>query len=267
MRQSLLCTISLLLLLPGVAKGQLRAPSIPIDNPVQLPDLGRVLPAATDAQGVSATLQIVVLLTILTLIPSILIMTTAFPRIMIVLGLLRQAIGAPQLPPGQILIALSLFITILVMAPTWHKIQVDALNPYLNRQVGQTQALDVATSHLKEFMYTQIEHAGNEEDIYMFMEYAENREIAPNEKLDLRSVSLWIITPAFMISELKTGFVMGFRIYLPFLVIDMVVATILLSMGMMMLPPVLISLPFKLLLFVLADGWHLVVENLLTSFQ
>jgi len=267
MRRTLVWTIAILSLVSGTARAQFRAPSFPIDNPAQIPDLSRVLPAATDAQGVSSTLQIVVLLTILTLIPSILIMTTAFPRVMIVLGLLRQAIGAPQLPPGQILVALSLFITILVMAPTWHKIQVDALTPYLNRQLGQGQALDIATSHLKDFMYAQIAHAGNEEDIYMFMEYSENREIAPTEKLELHSISLWVIVPAFMISELKTGFVMGFRVYLPFLVIDMVIATILLSMGMLMLPPVLISLPFKLLLFVLADGWHLVVENLLTSFQ
>ncbi len=233
---------------------------------LHIPDIRQLAPAATDAQGVSASLQVLVLLTVLTLVPSILVMMTAFPRVIIVLGLLRQAIGTPQLPPGQVLLGLSLFVTILIMAPTWQKVQAEAVTPYFENRIDQRVALETAGSRMKEFMYRQVEEAGNFDDIYMFLEYAENREIATGETVELAEVPMTVIIPAFMLSELKTAFIMGFRIYLPFLVIDMVIATILISMGMMMLPPVLISLPFKLLLFVLADGWHLVVETLLTSF-
>jgi len=203
---------------------------------------------------------------VLTLVPSILVMMTAFPRVIVVLALLRQAVGAPQLPPGQVLLGLSLFVTMLVMAPTWHKIQTEAVTPYLDSRLGQAEAFDITAGHLKDFMYRQIEQAGNYDDVYLFLEYAEGREIPATEEVVVEKVPLTVMIPAFMLSEMKTAFIMGFRIYLPFLVIDMVIATILLSMGMMMLPPVLISLPFKLLLFVLADGWHLVVETLLYSF-
>ena len=236
------------------------------DSTAYIPDLSRFLPSATDAKGVSASLQILVLLTVLTLVPSILIMMTAFPRVIVVLALLRQAIGTPQLPPGQILLALSLFITALVMAPTWHKIQTEAVTPYLDGRMGQREAFDITSGHLKEFMYRQIREARSDEDVYLFLSYAEGREIDDTEEITVDEVPLTVMIPAFMLSELKTAFIMGFRIYLPFLVIDMVIATILLSMGMMMLPPVLISLPFKILLFVLADGWHLLVETLLLSF-
>ncbi len=242
------------------------APHPALDNPVNIPDLTTFLPPAQDAKGVSATLQILVLLTVLTLVPSILVMMTAFPRVIVVLALLRQAVGTPQLPPGQVLLALSLFITVLVMAPTWHKIQTEALTPYLESRLGQAEAFDITAGHLKEFMYRQVEQVGNYEDVYLFLEYAQNREIEPEEEIDVADVPLTVMIPAFMLSELKTAFIMGFKIYIPFLVIDMVIAAILLSMGMMMLPPVLISLPFKIVLFVLADGWHLVVETLLFSF-
>lgn len=248
--------------------GGARAQSAPpaFDNAFNVPDLTKIMPPATDAKGVSATLKILVLMTVLTLVPSVLIMMTAFPRIMIVFALLRQAIGTPQLPPSQVLLGLSLFLTMLVMAPTWNKIQAQSLTPYLDNKLGQEEAFDITTGHLKDFMYRQIEQAGNFEDIYLFMEYAENREIPVEEAPEVSEIPLTVMVPAFMLSELKTAFIMGFRIYLPFLVIDMVIATILLSMGMMMLPPVLISLPFKILLFVLADGWHLLVEMLLSSF-
>ena len=236
------------------------------DNTAGIPDVTRLFPPASDSKGVNASLQILVLLTVLTLVPSILVMMTAFPRVIVVLALLRQAVGTPQLPPGQILLSLSLFLTILIMAPTWHRIQTDALTPYLNSQLGQREAFDRTAGHLKDFMYRQIDQAGNYDDVYLFLEYAQDRKIPPEEVIDAAQVPLTVMIPAFMLSELKTAFIMGFRIYLPFLVIDMVIATILLSMGMMMLPPVLISLPFKILLFVLADGWHLVVETLLFSF-
>ena len=235
-------------------------------NPANIPDLSQILPAARDAKGVNASLQILVLLTVLTLVPSILVMMTGFPRIMVVFALLRQAVGTPQLPPGQVLLGLSLFITMLVMAPTWHKIQRDVLTPYLDNRMGQEEAFDVTSAYMKDFMYRQIEQAGNDDDVYLFLSYSEDREIPAGETIALEKVPLTVMIPAFMLSELKTAFIMGFRIYLPFLVIDMVIATILLSMGMLMLPPVLISLPFKILLFVLADGWHLVVETLLFSF-
>lgn len=258
--------IAVVIILLGAVRAHAQTPPPPVDNPIQLPDVRQILPPASDAQGVSATLQILVLLTVLTLVPSILVMATAFPRVLIVLALLRQAIGAPQLPPGQVLLGLSLFVTVLVMTPTWHRIQTEAVTPYFENRLGQREALDISLGHLKDFMYRQIEQAGNFEDVYLFLEYAENRAIAPDEEIDVPSVPMTVMVPAFLLSELKTAFIMGFRIYLPFLVIDMVIATILISMGMMMLPPVLISLPFKLLLFVLADGWHLVVETLLNSF-
>jgi flagellar biosynthetic protein FliP len=247
----------------GVASAQ---PANVSSSALQLPDVTQLIPPATNPQSVSASLQILVLLTVLTLIPSIMIMVTAFPRIIIVLALLRQAVGVPQLPPSQVLLTLSLFVTLVVMTPTWHKVHAEALSPYLENRMGQRQAMDVTAVHLKDFMYRQIEQAGNEEDVYLFLEYARDRQVEPDEKIEVAAVPLTVMIPAFMLSELKTAFVMGFRIYLPFLVIDMVIATILLSMGMLMLPPVLISLPFKLLLFVLADGWHLVVETLLQSF-
>lgn len=248
------------------AQSQPAPPSPSFVNPANIPDITQLLPPASNAQGVSASLQIFVLLTVLTLVPSILVMMTAFPRIIVVLALLRQAVGTPQLPPGQVLLGLSLFLTMLVMAPTWHKIQTEALSPYLENKLGQGEAFEITAGHLKDFMYRQIEQAGNDNDIYLFLEYAADREIPPEEEIEAATVPLTVMIPAFMLSELKTAFIMGFRIYLPFLVIDMVIATILLSMGMMMLPPVLISLPFKILLFVLADGWHLVVETLLFSF-
>ncbi len=243
------------------------APSAPgFDNPAHIPDLTKILPEATDTKGVSGTLQILVLLTVLTLVPSVLAMMTAFPRVVIVLALLRQAVGTPQLPPSQVLLGLSLFVTVMVMTPTWHKIQTQAVTPYFDNRLGQTEALEIVTGHLKDFMYRQIDQAGNYEEIYLFLEYTQDRVIPPEEELDVDDIPMTVMIPAFMLSELKTAFIMGFRIYLPFLVIDMVIATILISMGMMMLPPVLISLPFKILLFVLADGWHLLVETLLNSF-
>ncbi|UCG33023.1 MAG: flagellar type III secretion system pore protein FliP [Phycisphaerales bacterium] len=243
-------------------------PSFPIDNPLQIPDLSEVLPPATDREGISATLKIFVIMTVLALAPSIVVMTTCFTRIIVVLGFMRQAVGTSNLPPGQVIMGLSLFMTILIMAPTWGKINREAIQPYLNDEPGMTQAraLELAGNTVRDFMYRQIERAGNEEDIYLFLEYQQQREIPLDEQVRLADVPATAMIPAFMLSELKIAFVMGFRVYLPFLVIDMVIASILISMGMLMLPPVMISLPFKVLMFVLADGWHLVVGNLLDSF-
>ncbi|RJP35174.1 MAG: flagellar biosynthetic protein FliP [Phycisphaerales bacterium] len=264
--------------LAQAACGQTSPPPNSIDNSVLgVPDVRGVIPPAVEPEGVSATLRILVLMTVLTLVPSILVMTTAFPRIVIVLGLLRQALGTPQLPPGQVLLGLSLFLTMLIMAPTWHKINEEAVTPYFDNAPGLTQrrAIDISLKHMRDFMFAQIQKNDADEDVYLFLEYALGRPIDPGRRVVLEPdpedeeaivVPTTALIPAFMLSELKSAFVMGFKFYLPFLVIDMVIASILISMGMMMLPPVLISLPFKLMLFVLADGWHMVVRSLLYSF-
>ncbi len=242
------------------------APASPtFDNPIGVPDVRQMLPVADSADGVSASLKILVLLTVLSLAPSILIMMTSFTRIMVVLALLRQAIGTQQLPPGQVLTGLSLILTMIVMAPTWQRMKLNAVDPYFEGRLTQAEALDRGVAPLRDFMFDQIEQAGNQEHVYLFVEYARG-PVPAGVELKRDEIGLAELLPAFMLSELKTAFLMGFRIYLPFLVIDMVIAAILISMGMMMLPPVLISLPFKLMLFVLADGWGVVVGSLLESF-
>jgi flagellar biosynthetic protein FliP len=182
--------------------------------------------------------------------------------------LLRQAMATHQLPPHQVLMSMALFLTFMIMGPTYERVYNEAITPWLNNdpQMTQRKAWEITESHMREFMFDQIEHVGNEEDVFLFLEYRMKRNIPPEEEVTREMVPTTVLVPAFMLSEIKTAFVMGFRVYLPFLVIDMVIATILISMGMLMLPPVMISLPFKLLLFVLADGWHLVVTSLLTSF-
>jgi len=237
-----------------------------IDNTFGIPDVSEILPPAKDGKGVSATLKILVLMTVLSIAPSILIMMTSFTRILIVLSLLRQAIGTQQLPPGQVITGLSLIMTMLVMAPTWATMKADAVDPYFAGEVSQADAFDRGIAPLRAFMFRQIANSENEDYIYLFVEYARQEPLPADATLKPSEVHLSELVPAFVLSELKTAFVMGFRIYLPFLVIDMVIASILISMGMMMLPPVLISLPFKLMLFVLADGWGIVVASLLNSF-
>jgi len=271
-------TILLVVLLMGLS-AQVHAQSTPapasatdsgtsFDNELGVPDLSNYLPAADSREGVSTTLKIFVIMTVLMLAPSILVMTTCFTRILIVLSLMRQALGTNQLPPTQILVGLSLFLSFLVMSPTYGRIYREAIDPWLNNTTDMTQkqALMVAESHMREFMFEQIERVDNEEDIYLFLEYSRKEPIPLNAQVTRSDVGTSVLVPAFILSELKTAFIIGFRIYLPFLVIDMVIATVLISMGMLMLPPVMISLPFKLLLFVLADGWHLVVTSLLAGF-
>jgi len=264
-----LLAAALVLALTGNLHAQSVPSSEPIDNSLQLPDLTQVLPAAQNREQASATLKIFILMTVLTIAPAILMMTTSFARIMIVLALLRQAIGTQQLPPSQILVGVSLFLTFMIMGPTYEKIYDEAVVPWLDNAPGMTQgkALEIADKHLRDFMFAQIERVGSEEEVYLFLEYARKQNIPLEEKVVRADVPTRALIPAFILSEIKTAFVMGFRIYLPFLVIDMVIAAVLISMGMLMLPPVLISLPFKLLLFVLADGWHLVVTSLLVSYS
>lgn len=223
-------------------------------GPLQLPDLTR-------RENFSAALQVIVLLTVLSLAPSILLMMTCFTRIIIVLALLRQALGTQQLPPNQVLIGLALFMTMVVMGPTIAAINDQALQPYLSGELSQQEALSRALVPARQFMQRQIEAAGNEEDVDLFMRFANLPQATHWDEVPTMS-----LIPAFMLSELKTAFLIGFKIYLPFLVIDMVISAVLISMGMMMLPPVLISLPFKLLLFVLVDGWRLIATSLMGSF-
>ena len=241
------------------------APSL---SPMQLPDL-------TKRENFSSAMQIIILLTVLSLAPAILIMMTSFTRIIIVLSLLRQALGTQQLPPNQVLIGLSMFMTFLVMSPTWQRVNSEALQPYMEGSMEQPDALRVAQVPVREFMLEQIIQRGNEEDIYLFHEFARKDQpvdgsapgsTSADAEVRPEDISTMTLVPAFMISELKTAFLLGFKVYLPFLIIDMVISSVLISMGMMMLPPVLISLPFKLLLFVLVDGWHLIVNGLMGSF-
>ena len=204
----------------------------------------------------STALQIMLLLTVLTLAPSILILMTSFSRFVIVLSFLRQAMGTQQTPPTQVLIGLALFLTFYVMSPVITEINEKALQPYLNEELTQGKALEIAQIPRKAFMLRQT----REKDLVLFVNMAEGERPKTLDDVQMQSV-----VPAFVISELKTAFQIGFLIYIPFLILDMVVASILLSMGMMMLPPVLISLPFELMLFVMVDGWYLTVGSLIKS--
>lgn len=208
-------------------------------------------------EDVSQSIKIFLLMTALSLAPSAIIMMTSFTRILIVLGMLRQAIGLQQSPPGQIIGAMALFLTIFIMAPVWQKINTDALQPYVANKITQEQALDRGLAPLKQFMFKQT----GEKELGLFLELSKN-----SKPTSLEDLPIQVLVPAFMISELKTAFQMGFLLYLPFLVIDIVVSTCLMSLGMMMLPPMMISLPIKLLLFVLADGWVLLIRGIVTSF-
>lgn len=222
-----------------------------------LPSLQLSLGNASNPEQTAVVLKILALLTILSLAPSLLIMLTSFVRIVIVLSFLRQAIGTQVLPPNQLIIGLSLFLTFFVMAPVWKSIHEQALMPYLDEKVSGRDAIAFAESSLRQFMFRQT----RDRDLGLFVGLS--KMSAPNKRSD---VPTYLLIPAFMISELKTAFQIGFMIYIPFLVLDMVVASILMAMGMMMLPPVIISLPFKLVLFVLVDGWGLIVGSLVKSF-
>lgn len=233
-------------------------------NPIQLlQDVSDATPGIEG--GLSSALQILLLLTVLSLAPAILILCTCFTRIVITLGLLRQALGTQGLPPSQIIVGLSMFITIVVMAPTLDRMYTAGIRPYLSGEItDEASAWDQTKQPLRDFMFTQIEASGNWSSVYMILNYR-GVDTSDPESLTRADVDLLTLVPAFVLSELKIAFLIGFRIYLPFLVIDMVIASLLISMGMLMLPPVLISLPFKLLLFVLVDGWQLVIGTLMTS--
>ncbi len=207
---------------------------------------------------VSVVLQIFALMTVLSLAPALLIMLTSFTRIVIVFSLLRQALGTQQLPPNQVIVGISLFLTFFIMTPVWQDVNQNALQPYLNKEMSQTEALKRAAEPVRRFMFKQ----AREKDLALLMDVA---KLSRPETVD--DIPTTVLVPAFVISELKTAFEIGFLLYVPFLILDMVVASVLLSMGMMMLPPIMVSLPFKLMLFVLADGWHLIVGSLVKSFM
>ena len=222
-------------------------------NPATLP----LLASSLKGTQVSAAFEIIFLLTLLSLGPLILITLTSFTRIVIVISFMRQALGTQQAPSNQIVIALSLFLSLYVMAPVWQRIETDAVTPYLNRKITPQKALTQAWAPLREFILKQT-HKG---DIALFLRTEQEKAL---DQSDLPATAL---IPAFMISELKTAFQMAFFIYVPFLIFDLVVASVLMSIGMMFLPPALVSLPFKLALFVLVDGWNLLVTSLVRSFQ
>ena len=207
-----------------------------------------------------STLQILIMLTILSLAPSILIMVTSFTRIVVVFHFLRTALGTQTTPPNQVIVGLALFITIAIMSPVFTEVNTKAIKPYTAGKIKQEQAIEKGLSPLREFMLKQT----REKDLKLFMDL--NKKSADDIK-DYDDIPITIVIPAFIISELRAAFIIGFLIYLPFIVLDMVVASTLMSMGMMMLPPTTISLPFKLLLFVLADGWNLVIGQLVNSFN
>ncbi len=243
---SVLGPITLLALLPSLSLAQQGLP---------------ILNITEDPAGVSEyslTLQVLVLMTVLTLLPSLLIMMTSFIRIIVVMSLLRQAIGTAQTPPNIVLIGISLFLTLFVMSPIFNTVYEDAYTPYINEEISAQEALSIAESPIREFMITQT----REDDLIMFSEIGEFEYTGNDEEVPLN-----ILIPSFMTSELKTAFTIGFLIYIPFVIIDLIVASVLMSMGMMMLSPMMISMPFKLMLFVLADGWILIMQSLTSSFS
>lgn len=240
--------------------GWMAAPALLYAQELSVP-LPRIELGVQPAQGpedVALSLQILLLLTILTLAPAILVMVTSFTRIVVVLSFVRSAMATQQMPPNQVLIGLALFLTFFTMAPTWQQIHETALQPYLAGEIAQQEALERAIEPLREFMF----YHTREKDLQLFFEMT-----GSEPPLDRSEVPTHLLVPAFVISELKTAFQMGFMLFIPFLVIDMIVASTLMSMGMLLLPPVIISLPFKVLLFVVVDGWHLITRSLLLSFQ
>ena len=206
----------------------------------------------------STALQIFLLMTVLSIAPAILVLMTSFTRIVVVLSFVRNALGTQQLPPNQVIVGLALFLTLFVMAPTWQAVNTNAIQPLIQNKISQTEALQKAEEPLRVFMLKQT----REKDVELFVGLAKMER-----PKTYRDIPTYVLIPAFVISELKIAFQMGFAIFIPFLVIDMIVSSTFMAMGMMMLPPMMISLPFKLLLFVLVDGWHLIVQSLVTSFH
>lgn len=304
MREILHCTTGLALLLTsGVALGQsdfdasfatpsFESPGVTIVDPVAISEEplsnGDETPPAlfglggpedwTRPERLSSTLQVMLMLTVISLVPAVLLMTTCFVRVIVVLGLLRQALGTQQAPPSQVLTSIALFVSLLVMTPVWTDAYQSGIKPYTDGQLTLQDAFSRSSAPLSDFMGKQIHRTGNHESLRLFLRrLPESVDAETGEILDQYDLydpapgrlrpPLAALLPAYMLSELKTAFLIGFQVYLPFVILDIVVASITISMGMLMLPPVLVSLPFKLLLFVLLDGWSLVIGMLIESFS
>ena len=223
-----------------------------------IPSVNVEVGTAENPEQVASTLQVIAVLTLVTLAPGILMMTTSFVRIVVIIGFLRNALATQNVPPNQVIIALAMFLTFYIMAPYWSQANDNGLQPYLAGQITQEEAITNVLEPMREFMFRQTREA----DLALFVNLADAERPETQE-----DVSTFVLIPAFMISELKTAFQIGFMLYVPFIVIDMIVSTTLMSMGMMMLPPVMISLPFKILLFVMIDGWHLLIRSIIVSFR
>ncbi|GIO83831.1 flagellar biosynthetic protein FliP [Paenibacillus faecis] len=231
------------------------ASAAPVDP---IPEIGIQIGGNTGTEGGTSSLSLILLITVLSIAPAILVLMTSFTRIVIVLGFVRSSLGTQTSPPNQVLVGLALFLTLFVMSPTLSTINEVALQPYIKGEITQTEALNKAAVPMKKFMYSHT----RPKDLQLFMSYTKTEKPSSYEEIPIS-----VLVPAFAISELKTAFQMGFMIFIPFLIIDIVVSSVLMAMGMMMLPPVMISLPFKILLFVLVDGWYLIVKSLLASFN
>ncbi len=231
-------------------------------EPLPLPDINIGIGQTNDPAQISSSLQMVFLLTILALAPSILIMMTAFIRIIIALHFIRSALGTQQMPPNQVLIGLALFLTLFIMSPVFETINEEALKPYAAAEISQEVAIEKGVYPLKEFMLKQTRDI----DLKLFADIGKMQTISEDQDI-IKEIPIRILIPSFIISEIRAGFMIGFLIFIPFIVIDMVVASTLMAMGMMMLPPVMISLPFKILLFILVDGWNLVIGQLVQTFR
>lgn len=230
----------------------LAAQEIQAQSTIPFPKIGIDVGQAQNGEDVSTTLQILLLLTVLSLAPSILIMTTSYLRIIIVFHFLKNALGTQQMPPSQLLAGIALFITFFIMAPTWSKVNDIALKPLMDGEMTVEQAYDAGVEPIREFMFTQVRN----EDLELFVGLANIEQ--PEDRNDLPT---YILVPAYALSELRAGFIIGFFLFIPFVMIDLIIGSILLSMGMMMIPPMMISLPFKILLFILVDGWNLIVAS------
>ena len=246
-----ICKLPLMLLVLGASSYAMA------QSNVTVPSVNFSMKSTNNPQEIVSSIQILIMLTILTLAPAILILMTSFTRLIIVFSFLRQALGTQQMPPNQLLVGMSLFLTFFIMQPVFEKINTEALQPYVNGQMKQEIAIEKALVPLRKFMFSQTRPS----DLELFLRLSKVNN--PKTRADVPTT---VLIPAFVISELKTAFQIGFIIYLPFLVIDMIVASVLMALGMMMLPPVVISLPFKIMIFVLVDGWSLIVGSMVKSF-
>ncbi|MGE5352855.1 MAG: flagellar type III secretion system pore protein FliP [Acidobacteriota bacterium] len=224
---------------------------------IPLPKIGIDVGTADSPKDVSVTMQMLILLTVLSLAPSIMIMTTSYLRLIIVFHFLKTALGTQQMPPSQMLAGVALFITFFIMAPTWSKVNTEAIKPYMDGKMTMEAAYDKGIEPIREFMFRNVRDADLE--LFLGLSHLER----PRTRQDLPT---YVLVPAFAISELRAGFIIGFFLFIPFLMVDMIVSSVLMSMGMMMLPPMLVSLPFKILLFILVDGWNLIIGSVVRSF-